>query len=371
MDEKDRPSDSHKELTILQGAIENTNEAFVTIDPDHRVIFFNQAAEKIFGYQRSEVLGKNLDTILTPRCSENHHKAVKRYIKTKKPVLIGHETEFIAARKNGETFPASISFSVSEVEGTLYFTALIRDVTETKTLQEQLLQSEHLAALGHLVAEITHEIKNPLILIGGFAQQLTKTITGEKELSKLTIIIDEISRLESLLLGLREFYLPKNSAFEILNVNDLIKEVHLLTRDRLENKNIRITLTMDKAPAFIEGDKKKLKQVLLNLVKNAVEAMAEGGNLSIQSGLNGDMVEVKIVDDGPGISKSDQEKIFNPFFTTKKQGSGLGLPICKRIIDDHPKASLTLTSEKGKGTTATIIFPVHGPMQNDLAADKR
>jgi two-component system, LuxR family, sensor kinase FixL len=371
MDENEKQNGVLKELTILQGAVENTNEAFVTIDQDHRVIFFNQAAEKIFGYNRNEVIGQNLDIILTSRCSQNHHKAVERYIKTKKPVLIGHETEFTAARKSGETFPASISFSVSEVEGKLYFTALIRDVTETKTLHEQLLQSERLAALGQLVAEITHEIKNPLILIGGFAHQLKKTITGENELSKLTIIVDEIRRLESLLLELREFYLTKNFNFETLNINDLLEEVYLLTKDSWEKKNIRTTLeTEKKGNFFIEGDKEKLKQVLLNLVKNAVEAMGEGGNLSIQSGVIDNMVEVKIVDDGPGISKGDQEKIFNPFFTTKKHGSGLGLPICKRIIGDHPNSSLSLTSEDGKGTVAKIIFPAKRPMHNHLAADK-
>ena len=370
MDDNKKHQDAIKELTILQGAIQNTNEAFVTIDHNHTVIFFNQAAEKIFGYTRQEVLGQNLDIILTPRCSQNHHKAVERYIKTKKPVLIGHESEFIAARKNGETFPASISFSVSEVEEKLYFTALIRDVTETKTLQEQLLQSERLAALGQLVAEITHEIKNPLILIGGFAQQLKKTITGEKELSKLAIIVDEIRRLESLLLELREFYLPKNTAFETVNINDLLEEVYLLTKDSCKKKNIRTTLKAERKEIFIEGDKERLKQVFLNLVKNAVEAMGEGGNLSIQSGVTDTMVEVKIADDGPGISKSSQEKIFNPFFTTKKQGSGLGLPICKRIIGDHHNASLSLTSEGGRGTTATITFPALKPMKHHLTDDK-
>ncbi|HAX97472.1 MAG TPA: hypothetical protein DCY12_00880 [Candidatus Atribacteria bacterium] len=369
MDKNEKQRCAIKELTILQGAVQNTNEAFVTIDQDHTVIFFNQAAEKIFGYSQKEVIGQNLDTILTSRCSQNHHKAVERYIKTKKPVLIGHETEFIAARKSGETFPASISFSVSEVEGKLYFTALIRDVTETKTLQEQLLQSARLAALGQLVAEITHEIKNPLILIGGFAQQLKKTITGEKESTKLNIIVEEIRRLENLLLELREFYLPKSLKFEPLNINELLEEVYLLTKDSWEKKNILATLKTEGDGNLIEGDKEKLKQVLLNLVKNAVEAMEEGGNLSIQSGVANNMVEIKILDDGPGIPKSDQEKIFNPFFTTKKHGSGLGLPICKRIIEDHPNSSLNLTSEDGKGTVAKITFPAHRPKHTHLATD--
>ena len=370
MDDKSKQPGEIRELTILQGAVENTNEAFVTIDQDHKVIFFNQAAEKIYGYSREEVLGKNLDIILTPRCSQNHHKAVERYIKTKKPVLIGHETEFIATRKSGELFPAAISFSVSVVERKLYFTALIRDVTETKTLQEQLLQSERLAALGQLVAEITHEIKNPLILIGGFAQQLKKTITGEKDLTKLNIIMEEIQRLENLLLELRELHLPGRLEFKPLNINELLEEVYFLTKDSWKKKNILTTLKTGGNGYLIEGDREKLKQVLLNLVKNAVEAMGEGGNLSICSEVIDNRVEVKISDDGPGISKHNQEKIFDPFFTTKKHGSGLGLPICKKIIGNHPNSFLHITSEEGKGTVVKITFPTLRASSALLTVDK-
>ena len=155
----------NSELSILRGAIENTNEAFVTIDQDHTVIFFTRTAEKIFGYDRNEVIGHDLDVVLGPRCREGHRQAVARYLKTRDPRLIGHETEFVATRKNGETFPASISFSVSEINGKLFFTGIVRDVTETKALQERIIKSERLAALGQVVAEITHEIKNPLIRI--------------------------------------------------------------------------------------------------------------------------------------------------------------------------------------------------------------
>ena len=145
---------------ILKGAIENTNEGFVTIDEDHQVIIFNKAAEKIFGVSREEVLGRDLGLILTSECNQGHKEAVSRYLATRKPKLIGHQSEFLTTRPNGEVFPLSISFSVSEVSGKLYFTGLIRDLTETKALQEQVTRSERLAAVGQLVAEITHEIKN-------------------------------------------------------------------------------------------------------------------------------------------------------------------------------------------------------------------
>ena len=130
--EMDNQGDGNKEVTIIKSAVENTNEAFVTIDQNHKVLFFNRAAEKISGYSREEVLGHDLDVIMAPICSRNHREAVDRYIKTGIPKRIGHASELLATRKDGTTFPASISFSVSKVNGDLYFTGIVRDLTETK-----------------------------------------------------------------------------------------------------------------------------------------------------------------------------------------------------------------------------------------------
>jgi len=116
MGTKDNHSEQNQEMVILKNAVENTNEAFVTIDKNHRVLFFNKAAEEIFGYSREEVIGYDLNIIMSPSCSNNHRQAVTRYVKTRIPGRIGHETEMVASRKSGETFPASISFSVTEVK---------------------------------------------------------------------------------------------------------------------------------------------------------------------------------------------------------------------------------------------------------------
>ena len=347
-----------KELALLKVAVENTNEAFVTIDEKHRVFFFNKAAERIFGYNRDEVIGHDLDVIMSPRCSRNHREAVDRYVATKVPRRIGHDTEILATRKNGETFPANISFSVAEVGGRLYFTGIVRDLTETKALQERIIQSERLAALGQVVAEITHEIKNPLMLIGGFARQMTKQVNEEKSLEKLNIIVREVSRLEKLLEELREFYLPRPLRKEVLDVDALLKELHELVRADCERKGIQSVLKANDGGARIEGDKGKLKQVLVNVVKNAIEAMENGGNLQIRSRQMGEMVEMTITDDGCGIPRGDLEKIFSPFFTTKEHGSGLGLSISKSIIEDHPGSSFTVESEEGRGTNIKITMPV-------------
>jgi two-component system sensor kinase FixL len=354
-------ADDIKELAVLKGAVENTNEAFVTIDRKQKVLFFNKAAENIFGYSREEVLGRDLDVIMSPNCSRDHHQAVARYIETGVPRRIGHHTEIVAVRKNGETFPADISFSISWADGSLYFTAIVRDLTETKALQDRINRAERLAALGQVVAEISHEIKNPLMMIGGFARQLVKESADERSLTKLNIIVNEVQRLENLLKEMRDFYLPRPLERKEMDVNALLKEVHDLMKEDCKKRSIRPEFKTDREEVFVEGDRAKLEQVLLNLAKNAVESMEQGGKLSFVSGLKQGVVKISISDEGVGIPEEEQEKIFSPFYTTKKQGTGLGLSICKGIIEDHPGSSLSFTSKEGKGSTFVIAMPVSRP----------
>jgi len=350
--------DDIKELAVLKGAVENTNEAFVTIDQKQKVLFFNKAAEKIFGYSREEVLGRDLDVIMSPNCSRDHHQAVARYIETGVPRRIGHHTEIMAVRKNGETFPVDISFSISRDDGKLYFTAIVRDLTETQALQERINRAERLAELGQVVAEISHEIKNPLMMIGGFARQLVKESADERSLTKLNIIVNEVQRLESLLKEMRDFYLPRPLDRRETEINALLKDVRDLIKEDCKKRNIRLDFKTDREEVFVEADRARLEQVLLNLAKNAMESMEQGGKLSLVSGLKQGVVEISISDEGVGIPEEEQGKIFSPFYTTKKQGTGLGLSICKRIIEDHPGSSLSFTSEKGKGSTFVITMPV-------------
>lgn len=267
----------------------------------------------------------------------------------------------MATRKNGETFPAEISFSVSEEKGRLYFTGIVRDLTETKALQERIATSERLAALGQVVAEITHEIKNPLMLIGGFVRQMSRTIKDTKSLTKLHVIEKEISRLENLLKELREFYRPRTLSTEGIDISGLLQEVYILLKPDCEGKKIRTAFKTLGKPVIVQGDRDKLKQVFLNLLKNSIEAMEEGGNLSVRFRLTAEHVEIILEDDGCGIPQKHQEKIFDPFFTTKKLGTGLGLSITKRIIGDHRGSSLTLKSKKGEGTTFTVKMPISRP----------
>jgi PAS domain S-box-containing protein len=351
--------DESKRKAVIERAVENTNEAFVTIDSRHQVVFFNKAAERIFGYDRGEVLGHDLDRIMTPTCSRNHREAVARYVSTKIPRRIGHDTEILATRKNGETFPANISFSVSEADGETYFTGIVRDLTEIKLLQDRIIQSERLAALGQFVAEISHEIKNPLMMIGGFARQLENETDNEKARSKLNIIVTEVARLETLLNEFRDLYSPKSLDMEDMDINELVKEVYDLIHDDCSMKHVRVEFSPGPGGMMVRGDKGKLKQVLLNLTKNATEAMEKGGRLSLETRRTGNRVEVMVADNGCGIAAEHLDKIFSPFFTRKKKGTGLGLSVSKEIVDQHPHAALTFESQEGKGSVFTLTMPLN------------
>lgn len=350
----DSTANSSMEFQILKGAVENTNEAFVTIDHKSTVVFFNKAAEDMFGFTRDEMIGQDLGMLLTPMCQEGHQIAVERYIETRKPTLIGHETELTVARKNGETFPASISFSVADVSGKLFFTGIIRDLTETKALQDKIIQSERLAALGQTVAEITHEIKNPLMLIGGFARRLQKKVEDEEDQAKLKIITEEVERLEKLLSELKDLYRSRQLNIEKINISTLLREVVSLSVPKVKGDGVEIIFDSDEEELFVEADKEKLKQVLLNLIKNSLEALPNGGTITVSIKDLKDKVEVLVADTGEGIPQKIQEKIFSPFFTTKDHGTGLGLCITKRIIEDHPGSSFCLESKEGDGTEVTI-----------------
>jgi PAS domain S-box-containing protein len=345
--------DQIEKLKILERAVENTNEAFVSIDEKRTVLIFNKAAERIFGYSREEIIGQTLDLITAPGCSRAHQKAIGRYSKTGVPNRVGHKMEILATRKNGETFPATISLSVTNINGKLYFTGIVTDMTETHALQKKITESEHLAALGQLVAELTHEIKNPLALIGGFARQLIQSADEESRVKKASIIAEEVKRLEALLADLREYYLPR-----AINLQSLLGKVYSLIKDECADRKIKTALKIDKNAQVASGDLSKLEQVFLNLVKNSIEAMDNGGNLTISTRqLADEKVEISVDDDGCGIPKEHLDKVLECFFTTKTYGTGLGLCISKKFIDEHEGSCLNVESKLGHGTTFKIVLP--------------
>ncbi len=343
---------------IQANIIDSAADAIITINEDHLIVGYNQGAEKIFGFSRAEVLGQDLSIIIPPPHKEKHREYVRRYIATRDAHVIGKHVQLSALRKNGEEFPMSISFSVAEIGGNLYFTGIIRDISEYVELEEKLRQNERLAAVGNTISQIVHEIKNPLMIIGGFAQQLLKAKTLDaKGLQKLKIIAEEVSRLENLMAEMRDYSRPPALKREIGRVEKLLQEITELYGEYLREKNIELILRpMEPLPTY-SLDYQQMRQVLVNLIKNAAEAMPTGGTITLAAVRRPPHLEITVADTGEGMPPDVVENIFTPYFTTKAKGSGLGLAISRNIVRAH-NGDMSVESRPGKGTTFTIQLPL-------------
>ncbi len=363
---------SHPELlnnralteTLVWDILESITDAIVTIDENHSILMCNKAAEEMFGYSRSEIIGKDVSLVIPHPHHGVHRQYVDRFIRTGIPRVIGRSRECTATSRAGKSFPVEISYSVSKTQGHLYFTAVIRDISKRKDLEREFRFMEKLAAVGKAVAQVVHEIRKPLMLIGGFARQVEhcEALKGsDKDRSKLRIIVDEVQRMETLLNGLRLVTRPAGARMmRSISLNQVLRETIDLLEPMLQSKQVELQVELSPNPLMIQGDADQLKQVFLNLLQNAMDALGDQGTVRVQTTESLTHGQVIIEDNGPGIPEELQEKIFDPFFTTKSAGTGLGLPISRNIVQDH-NGTLVLQSAPSKGTRFTIELPLDFP----------
>lgn len=343
-------------LRRYKEVVETATDAVVTIDESHRILFFNKAAEAIFGFSKDEVIGQDLALIIPSPHKEAHQNYVRRYVETRAGQFIDHTVELTAERRSGEEFPISISFSVTEESGHLLMTAVVRDISELKVLQEKAIQNERWASMGQALSFVTHEIKNPLVSIGGFARSLLQSSSiHENDHSRLDIIVKEVRRLEELLAEIQDFSKPLIIEKEDVCLASFLHEIMAFFRDM--ERSPEVTFSVDvKGDPVVHADPDRLRQVMLNLIKNAMEAIEMKGKIAITARKDGGISTIKVEDNGQGIDHNHLEIIFEPFFTTKRGGTGLGLPLCRKIIREHG-GDLTIHSTIGLGTSARITLP--------------
>jgi two-component system sensor histidine kinase HydH len=222
-----------------------------------------------------------------------------------------------------------------------------------------LVRSERLAALGNMASHISHEIKNPLIVIGGFARQILKDTTPDPQANreKLQIIVDEVKRLEDFLVEVGGYAKISEPHLQAGDFNALIQELGQRLGPSLQESGIQLVMDLDPNLPQIQFDPGHMRQALLNIAKNGIEAMAAGGTLTISSRRQGEEIVVELADTGEGIPPEALEKIFQPFYSTKDKGSGLGLAITQKIIEAH-HGKIAIESEPGKGTRVLLTFRV-------------
>jgi len=232
---------------------------------------------------------------------------------------------------------------------------------ELRETQEQLIQSAKLAAIGELASNVAHEINNPLTSIIGFTELSKEEDDIEMIRKSLDIIEKESLRAREIVRLLLGFARKKPLQLTEVKINDVLKEVVVLSSSQARMSKVKISEEYENIPVTT-GDVDQLKQVFLNIITNAVHAMHNGGTLTIKTSMLGDYIFMRITDTGHGISEDVRQRIFEPFFSTKKdKGTGLGLSISYRIIQDHG-GRIDVESEEGKGTTFIIRLPVKVPI---------
>lgn len=346
----------------FEAVLNTTRDAFVCIDRSGRIIVFNRAAERIFGYAESEVRGKNVTLLMTKDHAPAHEGYVKHYERTGEARAIGQIREVEARRADGESFP--IELSVTEIEGAneVRYAAFIRDVSSNREMHRKLVERERLAAIGTTAAKLAHEIGNPLNNMHLNAQLLERRLErlgDERALTRLKTVTGEIDRLRVLLDDFRETARRQQVEYTTLRLRSFADELHALIAPAASATGVTFELTCTVSEEdTVRIDQAKAKQILVNLCKNALEAMAEAGTehprLRLICALNEKQLRFDVSDNGPGVP--DNVEVFEPFVTTKAHGTGLGLAICRQLAKTHG-GDLTVGSSVEAGACFTLSLP--------------
>lgn len=350
-----------KNRNYMDNILRSLLNGVITIDSDYRITKTNKAAENILSVPADHLVGSTVSMVfdkdpeivsLIQNCLDNCQ--VKEGIET------------TVHRKNGYSIPIELSLSILEDSSTpsasrMGLVLLIRDLTEIQALKEHIRRQDRLAALGELSAGIAHEIRNPLGIIKGAAGILKKGPIHQdakhKELS--SVILEEVDRLNSVISDFLEFARPKPPIFKAHRINELILGTLQMVSLQIGKKKVEVHKELGENLPLTMVDEHQIHQIFLNLILNALQATDEGDRLEITTRFlpNENQIEILFADTGIGISEANLKRVFNPFFTTREQGTGLGLSTVSQIIENH-HGKIFLTSQVGKGTQFTIRFPV-------------
>lgn len=345
--------------------LESLNVGVVVIDLKGEIITFNRAAENITGLFSEKVIGKEFDKVFDPNFFLNSHLDFKSL----KDIQQNADVEAEIRRKGKNTFYVSLSISpVKNPEGEKTGIVLaLQDITRLKKLEERSNRTDRLAAMGEIAVKIAHEIRNPLGSIELFATVLKKDLKDFEELKALAGHISSgVKSINNVISNLLLFIRPQQKPnFQTIDICDSLNDSLFFSSHLVNSDNgIDIITRYYSKPLTVYADSELLKQIFLNLILNAIQAMPHGGKLTISTRkLNGrskkDLAEIRFADTGTGISKADMLRIFDPFFTTKKRGTGLGLAIVHNITEAHGGA-VDINSSEGKGTVCTVTLPLVG-----------
>jgi len=358
----------------LRSILATIPDAVVVIDHTGVVESFSTAAERLFRYTAAEAIGRNVKMLMPSPYREEHDGYLARYLATGERRIIGIGRVVVGRRADGATFPMELHVGEMQVTGRRLFTGFVRDLTEQQNTERrlqdmhvQLLHASRLSTMGRMASTLAHEINQPLTAIGNYiraAQQLLESDRPEQRrrgLEALTRSAAQTVRAGAIIQRLRDFVTRGETERRTENLNKVIEDASALALVGGGEYGIQVEFDLDPALPPVLIDKVQIQQVVLNIVRNALEVLqhCEQRNIMIRSRFRSAerVAEVSVRDTGPGLPPSVESRIFQPFVSTKPHGMGLGLSICREIVESHG-GHLLARSTPGEGTTFWFVLPV-------------
>ena len=340
----------------VRSIVESAVDAIIVIDERGAIQAYNPSAERLFGYHISEVIGRNVNMLMPSPDRERHDGYLHHYLTTGEQKIIGIGREVTGRRKDGTTFPVHLSVGeMKSRDGTRSFTGILHDLSDRVLLEQRLTDQKSLAKLGEMAAVVAHEVKNPIAGIRGALQVITSRMPFEQR--DRAILIDIITRLDGLdriVQDMLMFARPRALRREQISLEPVLRDTASLIKRDPSMLNLEIGVS---GACEVVGDREMLQIVFQNILMNAAQAMDGHGRIDVTiAGANG-RCRIAISDRGPGMPADVRERAFDAFFTTKHRGTGLGLPIAKRVVDAHG-GTIHIDVPPEGGTTISVELPL-------------
>jgi two-component system sensor histidine kinase AtoS len=339
----------------MQAILRSITSGVITVGPDGSVATVNVAAERMLGMPEAEMVPRRIGRLF--RDDGGLDESLIRFLQSQIPKMV---TDVTAVTHGGRTLHAKVAMARMRDVGGRVFGAVVtlEDVSEVRALTDQLIRADRLAAMGELTAGVAHEVRNPLGIIRASVQLVEDSDADPARVRDATRVIkQEIDRLDRVIKALLDFGRPSAPTLRITNLEDVLSDVVMFTRQFAGQANVEIETAYSAAHPSVMADADQLKQVFVNLVSNAVQSMDDtGGSIKVRVWDDDSFVFVSVSDTGPGMQPEVLDKVFDPFYSTRDGGTGLGLTIVHRIIDQHG-GRVEVQSAPGEGTTFTVALP--------------
>jgi two-component system sensor kinase FixL len=367
----------------LRSILATVPDAMVVIDEQGLIRSFSAAAERLFGHGAGEVVGRNVSILMPQPYRDDHDGYLARYHRTGEKRIIGIGRVVVGARKDGTTFPMELAVGEMQSAGTRFFTGFIRDLTERQAtearlqeLQSELVHVARLTAMGEMASSLAHELNQPLSAIANWLNGARRLLEGGRA-DQQPLLRDALEqaagqalRAGQIIRRLREFVARGESEHRVESLRRIVEEAGTLALVGARERGVLVRVQLDPDADPVLADRVQVQQVLINLMRNALEAMdgAARRELTVAARRQGDgWVELTVADTGPGIAQEVEAQLFQPFVTSKPQGMGVGLSICKTIVEAHGGRIWAEPAPGGAGHGTAFRFTL--PHVNGEAVD--